>query len=274
MDHGNLYWPKITGGASVGYIHEGALIGATQEQFGAVNLTARKLAGFVPVSNSLLRSSSPAADVIVKQDMLAALSSTEDYFLLRGDGTNNTPRGIRNWAPSANIFVAHAPAGATLAAADVVNVDNDLTQLESALVNASVKMVRPGWILSPRTAMSLKSLRTTAGLRAFPEMTKDGMLKGYPYAVSANQPVNLTATPTGGAQVNTCSEIVLCDFGYVVLGEFPVIIDAASKGSYVDGSGATVSAFSQDQTVIRLILQTDIGMRRDEAVAVLTGVNY
>jgi HK97 family phage major capsid protein len=113
----------------------------------------------------------------------------------------------------------------------------------------------------------LKSLRNKAsGVRAFPEM-KDGLLKGHPYAQSTNMPVNLGA---GG----NLSEIVFADFGYVVLGEFEVIIDSTSQGSYVDAGGATVSAFSQDQTVVRLILQSDIGMRRDEAITVLTGVSY
>ena len=86
MGNGNLYWPRINTGGTVGYIGENTVIGPTQEQFGAVNLTARKLAAITPVSNTLLRSSSPAVDVIVKTDLIAALSSTEDFFLLRGEG--------------------------------------------------------------------------------------------------------------------------------------------------------------------------------------------
>jgi hypothetical protein len=104
-------------------------------------------------------------------------------------------------------------------------------------------------------------------------MTKDGMLKGYPFAVSANVPTNLTATPLGGSQITTASEIYFADFGYVVIGEFPVIIDASGQGTYTDG-GSTISAFSQDTTIIRVVLQSDIGMRRAEAAAVLTAVAY
>ena len=273
MGNGNLYWPRINTGATVAYIGENTVISPTQEQFGAVNLMARKLAALTPISNSLLRSSSPAADVIVKTDLVAALSSTEDYYLLRGDGTNNTPRGLRGWVPTANVFTAPALSGSILGAADVASVDSSLSQLELALVAAGVKMIRPGWILSPRTALNLKSLRTTSGARAFPEMTKDGMLKGYPFAVSANVPTTLTATPSGGSQITTASEIYFADFGYVVIGEFPVIIDASGQGTYTDG-GSTISAFSQDTTIIRVVLESDIGMRRAEAAAVLTAVAY
>jgi HK97 family phage major capsid protein len=272
MGNGNLYWARINTGGTVGYIGENTIINPTQEQFGAVTLMARKMAAITPVSNTLLRSSSPAVDVIVKTDLIAALSSTEDFFFLRGDGTNNTPRGIRNWAPPANVFTAPALAGSSLGATDVATVDNSLSQLELALVAAGVKMIRPGWILSPRTALNLKSLRASSGMRAFPEM-KDGMLKGYPFAVSANAPTDLTATPLGGSQITTASEVILCDFSYCVIGEFPLAIDVSGQGTYTDG-GSTISAFSQDNSLVRVVLQSDIGMRRDEAVAVLTAVAY
>jgi HK97 family phage major capsid protein len=266
MASGNLLWPKINTGATVAYIGENAIIGPSQEQFSAVTLTARRLAAIVPISNTLLRTSSPSADVMVKTDLVAALASTEDYYLLRGDGTGNTPIGIRNKVPAANVFTSHNTV-------DVPTVDVDLTLLELALVGASVKIIRPGWILSPRTAMFLKSLRTpSSGARAFPEM-QEGLLKGYPYATSVNVPVNLTATPLGGSQINSCSEIILADFGYVVIGENQILIDASGQGNYTD-DGKTVSAFSQDQTLLRVILQSDIGIRRAEAVAVLTAVSY
>jgi HK97 family phage major capsid protein len=263
MGSGNLYWPRLNVGSAAGYIGENATVGATQPQFAAVSLAAKKTAGLIAISNSLLRSSSPAADVIIREDMLASLSSAEDFCLLRGDGTENTPRGIRNWVLPGNVFQAHALAGTD---ADIETIDGDLTSLEMALANANVKPIKPGWILSPRTATFLKAKRCSAsGVRAFPEM-KDGLLKGYPFAQSTNMPVNLGA--------GSGTEILLADFGYVVLGEFETVIDSASNGSYVNSGGATVSAFSQDQTVVRVILQSDIGMRRDEAVACLTGVSY
>jgi HK97 family phage major capsid protein len=273
MPSGNLYWARLNVGGATGYITENATVGATQPKFGAVSLTAKKLAGLVPISNTLLRSSSPAADLIIREDMIASLSAVEDYYLLRGDGTQNTPKGIRNWALPVNVFTAPALSGSVLGEADVASVDASLSQLELALVGAGVRMTRPGWILSPRTALALKSLRTASGARAFPEM-QGGLLRGFPYATSSNVPTNLTATPQGGSQSNSCSEVILCDFSYVVLGEAEVIIATANQASYVDGVGSTISAFSQDQTVVRLILQSDIGMRRDEAIAVLTAVAY
>jgi hypothetical protein len=59
-----------------------------------------------------------------------------------------------------------------------------------------------------------------------------------------------------------------------VLGEAGLVIDVSGQGAYTDSNGSMVSAFSQDNSLVRVVLQSDIGMRRDEAVAVLTAVVY
>ena len=83
MPAGNFTWPRINTRGTAGYIHENATVGATQPSFGAPNLTARKLAALVPISNTLLRSSKPGADMIVREDLVASMASTEDYYFLR-----------------------------------------------------------------------------------------------------------------------------------------------------------------------------------------------
>jgi hypothetical protein len=40
------------------------------------------------------------------------------------------------------------------------------------------------------------------------------------------------------------------------------------EGTYVDGSGNTISAFQNDQTLIRAIAEHDFQMRHDASVAV------
>lgn len=43
-------------------------------------------------------------------------------------------------------------------------------------------------------------------------------------------------------------------------------------GSYLDANGNMVSGISNDQTVVRAIVQHDINMRQEAAVVVLNGV--
>jgi HK97 family phage major capsid protein len=258
MPSGSLVWPKITTGASVPYVSEGAQLSESDPAFGALVLSAKKMSCFVPISNSLLRYASPAADQIVRADLVAAVAATEDYNFLRGDGTANTPRGLRNWALTSNVVGFSG-------SSDIPTIDTALASLESLLTGANVPMQKPGWILSPRTAGFLRSLRSTTGVRAFPEMN-DGLLKGWPYAVSSNVQVNLGT----GSQ----TEIYLCDFSDCVIGEFPLVIDAGNSANYKDPSGSTISAFAQDQTLIRVVCQSDIGLRHRESLAILTAVPF
>jgi HK97 family phage major capsid protein len=187
---------------------------------------------------------------------------THEFFgrgnFINGNGTAYSPKGLINWALPANTIAASATV-------NIANTDNDLGALESALFNGNVRMARAGWIFSPRTLLYLKNLRGTGGDKVYPELDY-GQLRGYPFAVSSNVPNTLG---TG-----TQSVVILADFADVVIGEAELVIDAATQGSYVDGGGATVSAFSADQTVIRIIAQHDLGMMHQESVAILTGVSW
>jgi HK97 family phage major capsid protein len=258
MEHGNITWPRLNTGANATYLGENQVVPQSQTQsFAALRLTAKKLAAFVPVSNDLLRYGQPAGDTIVMQDFLAAVAAAEDFAFINGNGTQYTPRGLLNWVLPSNTVTANVTVS-------IANTDNDLGALETALINANVRMLRPGWIFSPRTFVYLKNLRGTGGDKVYPEMD-NGLLRGYPFATSSNVPVNLGS----GNQ----SVVILADFSDVVIGEATFIIDAATQSTYVDG-GVTVSAFASDQTVVRIVDQHDLGMRHQESVAVLTGVSW
>jgi len=261
MATGTLNIPKLAGGGSASYIGENTDIPKTQPSFGTVQLTWKKLAAIVPISNDLLRFSSPAADMIVRDDLVAAMAQREDAAFIRDDGQNNTPKGLRSWASSVNNVI---PANAT---ASLDTVTTDLGKLVLALKQANVRFIRPGWLMSPRTEMYLLTLRDGNGNYAFrPEMLA-GRLFGYPYAVTTQIPENL-----GGGNGNE-TEVYLVDFADAIIGESTqLIIDASTEASYIDNG--LKSAFSLDQTVIRVIAEHDFAMRHEESVAVLTGVTW
>ena len=257
MPTGTLNIPTLAGGGSASYIGENTDIPKTQPSFGTVQLTWKKLAAIVPISNDLLRFSSPAADMIVRDDLVAAMAQREDAAFIRDDGENNTPKGLRFWAPSVNAI----PANAT---ASLDTVTTDLGKLVLALKQANVRFIRPGWLMSPRTEMYLLTLRDGNGNYAFrPEMLA-GRLFGYPYAVTTQIPENLEGNET---------EVYLVDFADAIIGESTqLIIDASTEASYIDDG--LKSAFSLDQTVIRVIAEHDFAMRHAASVAVLTGVKW
>jgi len=260
MDTGTLHIPRLASGAQATYIGENTAIGETTLTFDEVVLTWKKLAALVPISNDLLRFSNPSADVIVRDDLVNAMAQREDLAFIRGGG-GTEPKGLFGWAPDANKIPS---TGTTLQA-----VTNDLAAAVLALKKNNVRFIRPGWLMSPRSEMYLMALRDSNGNYAFRDEMLAGRLFGYPYAVTTQIPENL------GTGTNTNeSELYLVDFADAIIGEATqLIIDASSEAAYVSG-GNVVSAYSLDQTVIRVIAEHDFAVRHPESVAVITGLTW
>lgn len=258
MDTGTLHIPRLASGAQATYIGENTAIGETTLTFDEVVLTWKKLAALVPISNDLLRFSNPSADVIVRDDLVNAMAQREDLAFIRGAG-GTEPKGLFGWAPAANKIPS---TGTTLEA-----VTNDLAAAVLALKKNNVRFIRPGWLMSPRSEMYLMALRDSNGNYAFRDEMLAGRLFGYPYAVTTQIPENL------GTGTNE-SEVYLVDFADAIIGEATqLIIDASSEAAYVSGANV-VSAYSLDQTVIRVIAEHDFAVRHPESVAVITGLTW
>lgn len=259
MPRGTLALPKQTVGASASYVGENTDITKTQLKGGQIVMSAKKLAALVPISNDLLSIDvADTADALVRNDLVRSLATREDQAFLRDDGTQNTPKGLRYWAKTT---IASTGAGAS-------QIESDLVALIQTLEGADIAMSNPVWIMSPRSKNSLMKLRDGNGNLIYPEIRMaNPTLYTFPVLVTNNVPTNL------GAGSNE-SEVYLVDMDEVLLGETGGLeITADSSASYLDG-GTLVSAFSQDQTVIRAIMRHDLAVRYDEAVAVLTGVTW
>ncbi len=261
MPEGSLNIARINTGASAGYVGENTNLPNTQQVFGNVKLTWRKLAALVPISNDLLRSNTVGggADSIIRDDLVRAIAQAEDLAFIRSDGSAAAPKGLRYWAPSSNVLVT---AGATLA-----NIQSDLSNMILALKNANVSFDNPGWIMAPRTEQTLMTITNAQGFYVFRAEMLTGKLWGFPYATTTQIPTNL-----GGG--SNQSELYLVDFSDAVIGEATeLLIDTSSEAAYFDGS-AVQAAYSLDQTVIRAIERHDFVMRHDPSVAVLTQITY
>ncbi len=261
MANGTLQVPKLTAGTAAGYIGETADITESQPVFGMVQLVAKKLATLVPISNDLIRFSRPSADTIVRDDVLRAMRTREDITFIRAAGTAFTPKGLRFHAVPANILTVNATV-------NLANVTIDLGRLVLALMEANVAMTTPGWMFAPRTWNFLMTIRDGNGNFAFRDEMLTGTLWGFPFKTTTQIPINLAVTGTDE------SEIYLVDFADVIIGEsLNMTIDISTEASYIE-SGTLVSAFSRDQTLVRVIAEHDLGVRHPESIAVLSDVDW
>lgn len=257
---GTMTFPKITASASAAYISENTDIPISQPKVGGPVLSVKKMAALVPLSNELLQFGGSGVDAMVRDDLVMEIGRVEDVNFLRGDGTQNKPKGLRYQAATQNVLPASGDDTPEAVEADLVSLIN-------ALDDANVPMVRPGWVMSTRARNKLYNLRgETSGQLIFPEV-RTGSLLGMPLYASNNIPNNL-----GGG--SNATEVMLVDFNEIIVGEVEGIrIETSSDGAYLEGS-SMVSAFSRDQTLIRCVLFHDLTTRHPEAIAVLTGVQW
>ena len=264
MPNGTVRVPKITSGASATYIGENTAAGKTQQVFGQITLTWKKLSALVPVSNDLIRQAAFGADAIVRDDLVSALASRENQAFIRDDGTSSTPKGLRYWVAPGNVFNANGTV-------NLANITTDLGKLILKLEENNVPMVRPAWIFAPRTKQHLMTIQTTTGAFAYRDEMVQGRLWGWPFGVTTQVPTNLQ--DDGSANIDE-SEIYLVDMADAVIGDAQrIVIDASTEAAYVDG-GTVRAAFSEDQTVIRALEEHDFAMRRDVSVAVMKRVRW
>lgn len=260
--NGSLTIPRHTGGAISGYKAENASRNAENQTLDDVKLSAKTQMTIVPISNELIGRAGRNVESIFLNDMLAATATRQDKAFIRDDGTNNTPTGMRKTAEVGGRLKAFAGDKA-----DIQVVDMYLDSLVLALEESDSAMVRPGWGLSPRTAMYLYGLRDGNGNKVYPEMAQ-GMLKSYPIGKTTNIPVNLG---TG----LSFSEIYFADFNDVIIGESDTMtIDFSREATYNDASGNLISAYSANQSVLRLVTANDIGFRHLEGLVVGTEISF
>lgn len=261
MNSGSLTMSRQTGAASASYVGENRRIPTSQQQFGQLQLSAKKLAALTPISNDLLRDGSPRVDGVVRDDLVTVMSLREDLAFLRDDGTENKPKGLRHWA--SHVFAVITSGGSALE-----NTTATLAKAIRHIEEANVPMTRMGWVFTPRTKWFLMQQRDGNGNWAWRDDLLAGTLFGYPYQTTTQLPNNLG---NGGNE----SEIYLADFSQAIIGENTgLIVDVSTEATYHNEQGQPISAFENDMTLMRTIARHDFGVRHNEAVSVITGVDW
>ena len=261
MANGNLNIPKIKTGSRAMFTGENRAIPKSAPKFGNLKLSAKKLTALIPMSNDLLRSTNFDNDVIVGQDVTKQMALGVDWGALNGTGGEFQPLGITKNKGVLNIDVTgldaeYASSAGVLTAAFP-------NYLVASVLKNNVYADGLGFVFNTSVEQFFKSLRDNVGSFIFAkEMNDNGTLVGYPYRTT-----NLLET-TGGK-----SSIIFGNWNDLVIGEQGALeIETSREGSWTDDAGNLISAFENDQTLIRAINNVDTGLRHDESFAVATKV--
>lgn len=261
MTNGNLNIPKLKTGARAMFAGENRKIPKSAPKFGNLKLSAKKLTALIPMSNDLLRSTNFDNDVIVGQDVTKQMALGVDFGALLGSGDEFQPMGIINNPNVRNLDVAKLDA---LYSDKGVLTAAFPNYLIAAVLKNNVYADGLGFVFNTSVEQFFKSLRDQVGGFIFAkEMNDNHTLAGYPYRTT-----NLLETTDKGQ-----TKMIFGNWNDLVIGEQGALeIETSREGAWTDEAGNLVSAFENDQTLIRAIDNVDVGLRHDESFVVASGI--
>lgn len=252
-------------GAATGYwVGESKAIPASKADFSDVTLSPLKVAAISVVSNELLRDSSPAAEMLVRDALVEACAQRIDTTFISNSAASAgvSPAGILN-----NI-------AATLSAGtDGDSVANDFKELMYRFTSA--KNSGGQWvIMNPALATGLSLLRNALDQYEFPNINEQGgTIFGKPVVTGDN--------------VNANYLIMLkpSDIYRIGMGALEVSVSQQATVEMADNPGADtdtptaptqkfVGMFQTESTAIKVVQSMNFARRRESAVAWISDADY
>lgn len=288
MPRGTMTLPGQASPATASYGSEVQKIPASQQTLNQIVASYKKLTALVPVSNDMMRYADPAVDAFVRDDLVKVIALREDLAFILGDGTQDTPRGFLSFANGfatsggGTAGVYSSTANSTAAAGGNFVTSNgtytlataaaELGGLPNKLDTANVPESKRVWFMHPRSYNYLFNVQNSLGVYVYREELTKGTLLTYPVKRTTQIPVNIWDT-TGTNK--DCSFVFLAEMDEaMILDSMSLELAVSREGMYVDANSNTVSAFQNDQTLIRAIAEHDFQMRHDASVAVLQFVRW
>lgn len=289
MPRGTLTLPGQGSAATAGYGPEGGRIASSQQSLNSIVATYKKLTALVPVSNDMMRYADPAVDAFVRDDLVKVIALAEDQAFILGDGTRDTPRGYLSFAQgyaaslggTAGAFVIGASSSTAAAGGNFITstanytlatVAAELGGAVNRLDTANVVASKRVWFMHPRSYNYLYNVQNSLGVYVYRDELSKGTLLGYP--VMRTTQIGINYSDAGSNK--DCSFVFLVEMDEdLLLDSMQLELAVSREGSYVDSAtGQTISAFQNDQTIIRAIAEHDHQLRHDAAVAVIQFVRW
>ncbi len=252
---------NMSDGATASWTAEGSPMPISAASFGETQVLKRaKCSSVVVVPEELARSSNPAAELALRDDLGRAAAQAIDGAFV--DPTNAGG--------------AEKPASVTYGAASfestgtaLANVDADLR----GMVDALTDLTAAHWIVHPRTATALSLMRGSGGAPAFPTINaRGGTLMGLPVIIG-NVPVVAGSPDETTIILLDADGIALADDNaadFEVARHASVIMDDTPEA----GAQQLLSLWQAGLAALRAQRWINWKVRRPSIAAVLSGVTY
>lgn len=254
---------QITGGEGY-WVGEGAPKPLTKFDFENITLRWNKVANIAVLTQELIRFSDPAAEVLVRDALAAALLARLDQ-----DFIDPTKAANGEISPAS---ITNGVTPITSAGRDVDAVNADIAAVMGAFITANNTPQTGVWIMSSVRALALSLMKEPLGNRAFPEVNMNGgTFAGLPVIVSQYVPNDIVILVNAG-------DVFLADDGGVSIDssrETSLQMDnAPTNNSGVPTATQMVSMFQTNSVALRAERYITWKRRRPSGVQVLTDVAW
>jgi HK97 family phage major capsid protein/HK97 family phage prohead protease len=256
----NIKMPVQTSGSTVAWVGEKNPKPVGELAFDTHTLEYTKVAGIIVISEELARLSSPAAEDVVRRDLVAQVAQYLDVQLL-----TPTVAAVAGVNP-ASLTNSVTGTAITASGKEAADLRCDLRDLFALLIGNNLSVSGSVLVMSEVMATGIGMMVNAFGQPEFPGLgAMGGTLAGVPVITSEN-------TPDGLVVLIKQSEILLADDGGVTL-------DTSREATLnmADTNPATAASFNLWQrncVGIRAERWVNWKARRAAAVAYITGADY
>jgi HK97 family phage major capsid protein len=266
----NIKIPRETSSATVGWVGEDAPKPVSKGAFDSITMTWAKAAGIVVLTEELVRFSNPAAEDVVRNQLIKQMVQFLDRQFI-----DPSVAAVTNVSP-ASITNGVTPVTAT--GTNMISFRADARTLLDSILIANQQIGSGVWIGTQQQALGFATTFTSLGIPFFPGMTPTGgTLLGFPYIASENIPATGGSPADGYPLIFAIpSEILLADDGQTIIDvsrEATVQMDT-SPDSPPTGSTALVSFWQMNYVGIRAERWINWSKRRSNVVAFIQNAKY
>jgi len=261
--------PRQTGGASVNWVGEGRVKPLSSLAFDSVTLDFAKVAGIVPLTEELVRFSSPSAEELVRADLAAAIAQFIDAEFI-------DPGNAATDVSPASVTYGVSPITATGTTAAAFRAD--VKAMFAAMLAANQQISAGYWIMTQTQALAFSLMQNALGQSEFPGITMTGgTLLGFPVITTENLTAS-TGSPADGYPIVFVmpGEILLADDGGVSIDmsrEASLQMESAPD-SPVTASTVTVNLWQHNMVAIKAERFINWKARRSTAAGLIAGAKY
>lgn len=267
----NVRIAGASSGTSANWVGQGKPIPVSKMVTTSTSLGIAKAAGLVVLTQELVRSSDPSAELMVQNDLIAAIAQFLDQQFI-----DPNYAAVTNVSPASITYgiTGLQPTGTTS-----TTLRADVQTLFGTWITNNLDPSSAVWVMTPTSALAISLMLTSLGTPVFPQMTPSGgTFMGYPVIVS--QSAQVTASPDQGSLIVLINarEILLADDGQVVIDASAEasleMLDNPTNNAAAGTPTTMVSMYQTNSVALRAVRFINWAKRRSTAVQYIHNALY